>query len=320
VLENGAFLDGLPFDGLAVYARSTDLSKNVTAAVLGATRLEERVIRDILAPLRGLRFGNLTENFVAVVGGRPPDFFDDWSGPAGNFAALARAAREVGLRGVYFDNETYDAPWSRWPQGVRHGDRSLAEYQAQARLRGREVMEAMVEAFPEIVVILLHGPYISEPRAPAPLFPQWQSRNQLLGPFFAGFVEGAGPRSSVVDGGELYHLRSSDEFRDSYGWRKDAMGSDAVDCAFLPAALRARWKDRVSVGFGVFDRPFKGQRMDPGTLRTTLVRALRQTDRYVWLYVEGPSFLKPPGRGGASAEWVEAVRQARGNAGKAPPE
>jgi len=91
--------------------------------------------------------------------------------------------------------------------------------------------------------------------------------------------------------------------------------SAQVDCAFLPSALRVRWEARVSIGFGIIDRPFNGQRMDPGILSTTLARALRQTDRYVWLYVEGPTFLKPDGEGGAPGDWVEAVRSARGTGG-----
>jgi len=46
-------------------------------------------------------------------------------------------------------------------------------------------------------------------------------------------------------------------------------------------------------------------------LATTLSRALRRADRYAWLYVEGPTFLKPPHEGGAPSEWIEAVRRAR---------
>lgn len=318
IRENREFLDAGPFDGIAVYVRTPDQSLNVTTSVLSDKMLGYSEIADALAPLKGVSFRHLTENFAAVVGGRPPDFMEDWSAPIVNFAHLARAARQAGLRGIYFDNETYYAPWADYPKGVRHPEKSLADYQAQARLRGREVMQAMAAQFPEITVLVLHGPYISEPRAPAPLFPQVQSSNELHGPFFAGLVEGAGGRARVVDGGELYNLRTEEQFRRSYEWRKHDFPSAELDCAFIPAAIRPLWADRVSLGFGVYDRPFKGSPMNPEVLETTLARALRRSDRYVWLYVEGPSFLKPPAEGGAPADWVEAVRRARAAAAKDP--
>jgi len=42
-----------------------------------------------------------------VLSGTPPDFFNDWTQIVTNFADLARAAREIGLKGIYFDNENY---------------------------------------------------------------------------------------------------------------------------------------------------------------------------------------------------------------------
>jgi hypothetical protein len=298
-------LDSLPFDGIVTYVRSADLSVNVSASVLGTARLKPEDVASCLAPLKNIGFSNLTENFAAVLGGRPPDFMGDWSAPVANFALLAKAAKEAGLRGIYFDNETYSAPWGDYPSGVLHPDIELEPYQDKARLRGFEVMQAMVKEFPDIVVIVLHGPYISEPRAPSPLFPQWQRRNELLGPFFAGFVEGAGPRSTVVDGGEIYHLRAEREFKDSVAWRRDELP------AGLPSNVRARWKERVRFGFGVYDRPFQGRAMNPEILASTLSRALRWSDGYVWLYIEGPTFLKPESKGGAPSAWIDAVRRAR---------
>jgi hypothetical protein len=167
-------------------------------------------------------------------------------------------------------------------------------------------MEAMTAAFPEITVIVLHGPYISEPKAPHPLFPEWAAANRLAGPFFAGLVEGAGTSATCVDGGELYGLRSSEDFEKSYQWRKSELPSDRVDCSYLTPALRAQWSRKVQVAFGLYDRP-----LDPAMLRTLVERALLRTDRYVWLYVEGPTFLRPPGEGGAPAEGVSAVRDGR---------
>ena len=318
IRDHRDYLDSLPFDGIVAYLRTPDSSVNVSASVFTPQELGESEINAVLAPLKAVRFRRLTQNFAAVLGGRPPDFMEDWTAVVSNFARLAKASREAGLRGIYFDNEQYYAPWGDHPRGVRRPSMALAEYQEKARGRGREVMEAVAKEFPDIVVIVLHGPYISEPGAPSPLFPAWQSSNELLGPFFAGFVEGAGDRATVVDGGEIYHLRGDREFRESYEWRKNVLPSAAVDCRFMTASARAAWPKRVRFGFGVYDRPFKGQDMNPVILASTLANALRRSDSYVWLYVEGPSFLKPPGQGGASKEWIQAIRRARAAAPDRP--
>jgi hypothetical protein len=309
IRDNLAYLDGLPFDGLAVYMRRPDLSDNITLSVVSDQPLGAARIADVLAPIAGLRFRSLLWNFAAVIARSPPDFFDDWSIVVRNFADLAGSARAAGLRGIYFDNENYFAPWAKYPDGVKYKTKTLREYQDQAFLRGRQAMEAMAAQFPGVAVITLNGPYISEPKAPAPLFPQVQGSNQLLGPLFVGFFAGVGA-GRCVDGGELYILRTPEEFDAAYQWRKRTIASPEVDCAFIPRDLRASW-GKVSVGFGVYDRPFAGRAMDPGILRATLTNALRRADDFVWLYVEGSTFLRPPDKGGAGADWVDAVRQAR---------
>lgn len=290
IRDHHAFLETQPFDGLAIYLRNPDLTVNASTRVMTNTPISSAQISSVLSPLQGLTFTKLTQNFGLVFGNTPPDFFDDWTIPTQNFSNLARAVKDAGLKGIFFDNEQYFSPWGNYPSGTRYGGvKPLAEYQEQARLRGRQVMEAMVAQFPEIVVLTLHGPYISDPQAPSPLFPQWQSSNELLGPFFAGFVEGRGS-GTAVDGGELYHLRSATQFADSYAWRN------------------ARWPG-ASIGFGLYDKPFAGADMNSTIMTTTVTRALQQADRWVWLYVEGPTFLKPPSEGGASQTWVDAVRQ-----------
>ena len=311
VREHLAFLESQPFDGLALYLRPPDLSINVTTSVMSREAVPYEKMAEVLKPVAGLASRTLVHNFAAVLSLKTPDLFDDWSVVIQNFGFLARACREAGLKGIYFDNENYEVRWADYPTGVAQPRKPLAEYQAQARLRGKQIMKAVTASYPAVTVLTLHGPYISEPRAPSPLFPSWHLSNRLLGPFFAGFVEGAGTKARVVDGGELYHLRTAEEFRRSYEWRKNVLASDQVDCAYLPKDVRAQWAGRVEIAFGLYDRPFGGQGMDPAVLAAVLTRSLKQTDRYVWFYVEGPTFLLPPAKGGAEADWVAAVREAR---------
>jgi hypothetical protein len=311
IQANLAFLESQPFNGIVVYLRNASMSVNASIGVMTNTPMSYPAIASVLDPIRNIQFTQLVDNFGFVIGNDPPDFFDDWSIPIQNFANLARALKEAGLKGFVFDNEQYFAPWADYPTGVSYPLLSLAQYQTQVRLRGKQVMEAMVAEFPEIVVITLHGPYISEPTAPWQLgFPQWQSGNELHGPFFAGFQEGMGSLSQNVDGGELYDCRTTTDFQQTYNWRKYDLPSDAVNCAYIPASLRPSWPANVSISYGVYDQPFGGQAMNSTVLATTLTNAIQQADRWVWYYVEGPSYLLPPSSGGASQAWVDAVRSA----------
>ena len=311
IAQNLAFLESQPFNGLAVYMRNPSKSINATTAIMKSLSISYESISSVLAPISGLNSAQLRDNFGLVMGSNPPDFFDDWSTTIQNFANLAAAARDAGLRGIIFDNEQYFSPWGDYPSGVDYPLMTLAQYQTQAILRGRQVMEAMVAEFPEITVITLHGPYVSEPQAPASLlFPQWQSGNELLGPFFAGFQEGSSTPGQNVDGGELYKLRSASEFQDSYDWRRHDLPSSAIDCAFIPETLRPSWSDSISISFGIYDRPFGAATMTPSILTTTLANALERADRWVWFYAEDNTYLLPPNQGGASEECVAAVRAA----------
>jgi len=318
VAANKAFLETQPFHGLVAYLRNDSTGFNATTRTMTTTPVSATDLATLLAPMRNATFSVLRENFGLIQGSTPPDFFDDWTVPIQNFATVARALKEAGLKGIVFDNEQYFSPWGNYPDGMNYG-RPLAEYQTQARLRGKQVMEAMIAQFPEIAVITLHGPTVSEPKAPWPLFPTWYTGNELLGPFFCGMMEGTTGPAVNIDGGELYHLRSADEFRRSYDWRKFTLPSDAINCAFIPAAMRASWPGKSCPSFGVYDRPFGGAPMDPTILRTTTANALRQTDRFVWFYAEGATYLRSPSQGGASATWVDALRQAVADAGTAPP-
>lgn len=313
IRANRAFLETQPFHGLVAYLRDDATGSNATTRVMTGAPLSTAAISAIVAPLKGLAWTNLTRNFGLVQGSTPPDPFDDWSVTIQNFANCAQALKDAGLVGICFDNEQYFSPWGDYPSGAKYyATRTLNDYRAQMRLRGKQVMEAMVAVFPDIAVITLHGPSVSEPNAPASLkFPQWQSGNELLGPYYAGFMEGVGAGPALnIDGGELYTLRSASDFLNAYNWRKFDEPSAAVDSPFIPTALRAVWSQRISISYGVYDRPFGGAGMDPTILKSTLTNALKQADHYVWFYTEGATFLRPASAGGATAAWVDAVRQA----------
>jgi hypothetical protein len=313
IRNNKAFLETQPFHGIVAYLRDDSTGVNATTRVMTGTAISQASIAAVLAPMKGQTWTTLRKNFGLIQGSSPPDVFDDWSVTVQNFANAAAALNDAGFVGICFDNEQYSAPWGDYPSGAKYyATRTLNDYRAQMRLRGKQVMEAMVKVFPDIAVITLHGPSVSEPNAPAALeFPQWQSGNELLGPYYAGFMEGVGGSAALnIDGGELYTLRSASQFLASYNWRKFDEPSAAVNSPFIPASLRPLWPQRISISYGVYDRAFGGASMSASILGSTLTNALRQADHYVWFYTEQYTYLRPSGSGGAPADWVAAVRQA----------
>jgi len=305
-----AFLESRPFNGMVVYVSNPSFTVNVTAGVMHDQAMTYEDMSTVLDPIRNLPFSQLKDNFAYVFGNTPPDFFDDWTVPVQNFRNLARALKDAGLRGIFFDNEPYVTGWGWYPDGVAYPQFTLEEYEAQAAVRGREVMEAMIAEFPDIVVVTLHGPYISDPYSLQQMgFPKYPYF-ALLGPFYSGFLQGAGGPGRTVDGGELYWFREAQDFADSYDLRKTGIASAAADCPFIPASIRPSWPGLTTISFGLLDRPFMGENMTPPILTTTLVNALQRADRWVWLYTEDRTFLTPESAGGATQAWVDAVQDA----------
>lgn len=311
IQDNFAFLESRPFNGMVVYVSDPTFAVNVTAGVMHNEAMSYEQMTSVLEPIRDLPFSQLRDNFAYVFGNDPPDFFDDWSVTVQNFRNLARALKEAGFRGIFFDNEPYVTGWGWYPDGVSYPEISLEEYEAQAALRGREVMEAMRLEFPDIVVVTLHGPYISDLYSLNQMgFPDVFPTYALLGPFFTGFLQGAGAPGRSVDGGELYWFREAQDFADSYDLRKNGIASDAADCPFIPPSFRPFWPGLTTISFGIYDLPFMDEDMTPAILSTTLTNALDRADRWVWLYTEERTFLTPESEGGATQAWVDAVRAA----------
>lgn len=296
-------IDALPFDGLII---SSDTGRTLMA---GTAQNAEQMTRDF-APLNGLVFTRARHNFALVNVDRPADFFGDWSATIENFRAFARVIRTAGLAGIFLDNEEYQRTLFNYPEDCGDPSRPLAEYLAQARWRGRQIMQAMAAEFPEMVTLVAHGPYSSFEGTPEAVHrgqTHWDAE-ELRGAFSAGLIEGLDSRGRFVDGGELYAYRSAEDFQISYDFRKTFVASAEADCPYLPGYLRGVWPLKVGVGFGVYSQPYQDQPMSPAILRTTLEEALRRCDEYVWLYAEEVNWNAP---GEISPAWVDAVIGAR---------
>lgn len=309
VAANVAKVDAMPFDGLVVTLPVQ------SAAIQRPTPVSAAAIESALAPMKQASLAKVRHNFVRVLATHGGSF-DDYTTPAANFRALAAAARDAGLEGIFFDNEEYFPELGPvWGSGAC-GSSDLTTCQAAARAAGKLVMAEMIAEWPTVTVIVLYGPWVSEPKTFAffdGYFPynDVSAANPAMGPFVIGMIEASvGTSARLVDGGELYSIREKAEFERAYEWMKWELPKQG---ASIPSSLASSYGKTVSVAFGVYDRPFLGMPMSASIWSTTLSNALILADRYAWAYTEEHDWwgVGWPQAGPPPAQWVEATQSAR---------
>jgi hypothetical protein len=298
------YIESLPFDGMFINSVSGWNLMNGQPVSYDSIYSEFSVLKGA--------FKKFKNNFISVFIYYPGDLWDDkaWGITAQNFANIAKVARTLGFKGIIFDNEEYRSPkWLNYGQDYRNPKYDLQQHGNKASQRGKEIMEAMIAVYPEIEVMHMHGPYLSEPnyRIPKVNLEQagsWDNQ-ELMGPFFVGMVLGKGPNASVIDGGEQYQYRTEKDFKDSYDLRKYEIASEETNSWFIPVSLRRIWPNQVEISFGVYNKMWIPKYpMNPEIMKSTLINALKNTDRFVWYYTEEESWLEP---GKMPKEWIDMV-------------
>ena len=109
----------------------------------------------------------------------------------------------------------------------------------------------------------------------------------------------------VIDGGEIYAIRTQAEFDTSYAWRKIGIASSQTNCFFIPPALRPTWQSDVSISFGIYDRSDPvGGAMNTTIWQATIEHSLKRCDHLIWPYLEGVNMLKS----NTNEDWAQATR------------
>lgn len=297
---------------------------SVTDTVMKAAPVSLAAIGADLQPVYGLKPAKLRFNFAVVTVQHDLDPFDDWTGVYANVGNLAKVARDAGLVGIVIDNESVLGLRVTYPYDLKFQTRTIEEYRAQTQLVSKKIMQAIVAEFPDAAVVVLRGAAGAEAKSP-PSVVNCESRDapdsridllcgaaggQLLGPFFAGFIEGKGARSLVIDGGTDYGLRTSEQFAASQAWRKTGIASMATDSVFISAPLRSVWSTSINVSFGV--RELDGAHgnsfpNDPSLFTSTLRNALKAADNMVWASLDLTDLTKAT----AADPLVKAARLAK---------
>lgn len=322
-----AEMEQTPFDGCVFQVNgvgSDGQSHSLSWKGWSARRFTEPELRSALEDLQALRPARFRHNFLRLnVTPGDVDWFDDFTPVLANAQLAAGLARAGRARGILLDVEQYEGPLFDYARQRDAATRSFAAYAAQARRRGRELMQALETGQPGLRVLLSFGYSV----------PAWMLRRDgrslpeigygLLPAFLDGMVDGA-RHGRLVDGYELsYGFRQPERFAAAY---------DEMQQGVLPIVSNpARYRGVTSFGFGIwldYDWRRNGWSADspgqnyfsPEDFERAVRAALAVSDEYVWIYSETPRWWSAQGgRVSLPDAYVEALRRAREPEASPPP-
>ncbi len=325
LMQNLAEMEKRPFDGVVVGAVGQIDEKrrcNLRAAFANE-KWQREWFNPCLAHLKACRFKRFTDNFL-ILGANPGnvDWFDDagWANIVEHWRIAAWLAKQGGLKGLLFDPEPYTPPHNQFgyaaqPERDKH---SFGAYAAKARERGRQVMAAVAQEFPDIVLFSYFMNIVVSP-ATGQASPDRVLATHgygLLPAFIDGWLDVAPPTATFVDGCEAAYLYNSVE-----QYLEAAVLIKGACQELVSPENRAKYRAQVQVGFGIYLDAYwnpkepkwmpwyidgkGGSRVE--RLRVNLRTALRVADEYVWVYGEKFRWWPTPNKRVDEKSWPEAL-------------
>jgi hypothetical protein len=313
VVANHTYIDTLPFDGIIV---SFPDYQNCLGPkyVASYTTLYYQI-----GPMKNV-LAHVKHNYAVVLTGNSGmvDPFDNWTQTQANFVTLALVCRDAGLEGFVFDNEEYNVHWWQYPNDCKYARiKTASQYREQWRLRGTQVMQAIIAHWPQAKILVTIGPNRSIKAVPAGAMfnghPNWMG-----GYFLMGLFAGAPTGNHVINGGELYYNRTVTQFSNWKNFFDTTLTQSPQSPPLMPSSLYSTWTANNSLSFGIYDQDRVGTpAMSPSVLQQTIVNAMPYVDEFVWNYSENLDWLTPGA--GSEGNWQNAVWNARRQLGLPPP-
>ncbi len=327
LLRNRAVMERFPFDGCVFHVNTSVPGKQPESLTwLGWGRREFK-LEEFPVPLKDSAANPLVNSdpqrksfdhsflrFNVTPGNL--DWFDDHRSVLANARIGGLLARRGRSDGILLDTEQYEGQLFDYKQQRDATRRNWPEYAAQARRRGREVMAAFQETFPDPTLMLTFGPSLVWGQSQGGKVPLEACRYGLLVPFVDGLIDVAKGKTRIVDG-----------FEQSYGYREAAAFEKAHELMTSKAAgLMAdppAYRRLISAGFGLwldYDWRKRGWKPDtpdsnyfsPERFHDSLRAALHWSDEYVWIYTEKPRWWSNEGKPVELPDaYVQSIRRAR---------
>lgn len=315
-----AEMERTPFDGCVFHvdARPRDgKPSSLTWEGWGRRAFAEDDVAPARADLRALRPARFARNFLRF--NTTPgdvDWFDDFGPVVANARLAAALARDGRAAGLLFDTEHYQGLLFSYRAQRDAKSKSWDDYAAQARLRGREVMAAFQEGFPDAVILLTFGASLPRSQMLRGGRPLADVSYGLLVPFLDGMVEAARGGTRIVDGFELsYGYKTPAQFAAGHRLMTEGVAPIIADAAAYRRVVRPgfglwldnEWRTR---GWDVVD--LSKNDFTPEAFEASVRAALERSDEFVWIYSETPRWwTREGGTAKLPAAYVEALRRAR---------
>lgn len=257
-------------------------------------RSQQTALDEFVIDAKATPFHRFTDNFIGVESGNDGgfDWFDEvrCADMVANWERLAKAAKEAGFVGVKFDPECYEGPSPFEYTLQKHRDtKTVQEYAARVEEVGRQVMQAINEHFPEMVILLYFGPSVAGDRSD---LTKWCG---LIPAFVDGMLREARPGFVIVDGYEqAYGFRRPEQ----YVAAREKMKVLAMKASPVPQLFAkhvqagfAVWPDNWHGDPGIQRTSFRCDDLDrnyytPAELAYAIHNALAYSDKYVWQWAE----------------------------------
>jgi hypothetical protein len=319
--EHISEMEHAPFDGVVFDAEArkpNGYKYRFTWDGWGTNQIEEVDLQRAVEDLRATKFQRFTDNFFRF--NTTPaklDWFDDHATVIHNCRVAAWFAKQGGVKGLLFDIEQYDGQLFDYRKQRDAKTKSWEVYAQKIRERGREVMNAFQDGYPDATIFLTFGyslPWNESQQGKRPLA---ECHYGLLAPFLDGMLDVAKGKTLIVDGNEnAYRFRDTNRFATSYR----AMKQELLPIVQADKNVYARhfslgfglWMDCDwrKVGWGIND--FSTNFYSPEAFEKSVRAALQTADDYVWVYTEQPRWWSAEGRTVKLPDaYEQAVRRAR---------
>jgi len=350
-------MERLPFDGVVIdlTAEVDGKRERLWLRWFGPELIGEELLAESIADLKATDFKRFTDNFLWISsqsGHKPaPSWWDDeaWEKIVANMTLAAHVARECSLKGILLDVEQYGVrAWSQYMMRfdfsdphvqelamVRRGQIERAhtydEFASAARKRGRDIMQAMCDEYPDITLLVIPGLHHTAKRRigrgqykvpDEELEGLASSDYGVLAPFADGLLEGAGPRAVIIDGCEdTYPFTLNKRFADARATIENARDTSAVPDLY---------RHKMKIGFGLMldyeyalygwhteAKELTRNHFSPLDFENALYFAMLNSDRYVWIWNElkGAVFWEDSRGSGAKPNvpkaYLNAIKRAR---------
>ncbi len=253
-----------------------------------------------LADLRAAKTTTCRETYLTLYASPGDvDWFDDagWREVVNHWRLLARLAKQGGLRGLLYDSEPYEKPFQQFcyaaqAEFARH---TFAEYRVKARERGREVMRAVVEEFPNVTIFSYRLfsdllPLLDVGDVTRALEPDTYG---LQPAFVDGWMEVAPATLTIIEGTEDIGYRANSPAEYDAAFTRERLRLPE----FLASEHREKFARQLRIGQSLYldahinppGNPWTIDRTgssSEGRLAANLASALAASDGLVWLYGE----------------------------------